>query len=169
MARVIGEKMKNHKSATSFNEILQKHKYEYLYETGKTLTTIKELAIWAIATGRWEPPRDLAIRKCREDYARALREEYIKDSDGQPVRVNQAARKKVDERQTTFWGDIRSIPRSHMESASTQRREQIVGECRQLDRDERFFNEHHPDEKPLQTYFDFTDDVQEGRFSGILE
>lgn len=153
----------------TFNETLQKHKNEYLLETGKVLATTRELAIWAMTTGRWEPPADLALRKCREDYARALREEYISDSHGQPVRVNQAARCRDKDGQTTFWGDIRQIPRKHMEAASTQRREQIVGECRQLDRDERYYNEQHPSEPPLQSQFDFMDDVLEGRYSGRLE
>jgi hypothetical protein len=153
----------------TFNQTLQKHKDEYFRETGKVLATTRELAMWAMATDRWEAPPDLALRKCREDYARALREEYITDAYGQPVRVNQAARHKISDGQMTFWGDIRRIPRDHMEAASTQRREQIVGECRQLDRDERYYNEHHPNEPPLQTYFNFVDDVVEGHFSGALE
>jgi hypothetical protein len=155
--------------SANFIETLQKHKNEYLQETGKVLVTTRELAVWAMTTGRWEPPPDLALRKCREDYSHALHEEYIKDANGQPVRVNQAARQRDGDRQTTFWGDIRQIPRQHMEAASTQRREQIVGECRQLDRDERYYNERHPNEPPLQSYFDFMDDVIEGRFSGVLK
>lgn len=153
----------------NFNEKLQKHKYEYLRETGKVLVTTRELAVWAISTGRWEPPPDLALRKCREDYSRALHEEYIKDADGQPVHVNQAARQRIVDGQLTLWGDIRKIPRAHMQALSTQRREQIVGECRQLDRDERFYNGIHPDEPPIQSYFNFVDDVVEGRFSGDLK
>jgi hypothetical protein len=172
MARIrsIARKLPKYKrSSERFNETLQKHKDEYLRETQKVLVTTRELAVWAIATGRWEPPPDLALRKCREDYSRALHEEYIKDTDGQPVRVNQAARQREGDRQTTFWGDIRTIPRSHMEASSAQRREQIVGECRQLDRDERYYNGQHSDEPPLQSYFNFMDDVNEGRFSGALE
>ena len=166
----IARKTCRHKRVSdTFNETLQKHKNEYLRETGKVLTTTRELAVWAMTTGRWEPPPDLTLRKCREDYSRALREEYIADARGQPVRVNQAARQRDGDTQTTFWGDIRQVPRQHMEAASTQRREQIVGECRQLDRDERYYNEHHPDEPPLQSYFDFMDDVIEGRFSGVLK
>lgn len=169
MARITRKISGSARYSATFNEVLQKHKDEYFAETGKALTTTRELAVWAIKTGRWEPPPDLVIRKCREDYARALREEYITDSSGQPVRVNQAARRKIGESQGTFWGDIRTIPRKHMETASAQRREQIVGECRQLDRDERYYNEHHSDESPLQTYFNFVDDVYEGRFSGTMD
>lgn len=156
------------RTSATFNEVLQKHKDEYLKETGKVLATTRELALWALKTGRWEPPPDLMLRKCREDYARALREEYIHDANGQPVRVNQAARRSIGDEQATFWGDIRTIPRKHMEASSAQRREQIVGECRQLDRDERYYNDSHPEEIPLQTHFDFMDDVLEGRFSGVL-
>ena len=168
MVRIARKPNGNRRGSATFYETLQKHKDEYFHETGKTLATTRELAVWAIKTERWEPPPDLIIRKCREDYARALREEYITDSSGQPVRVNQAARRVVDNRQGTFWGDIRTIPRKHMEAASAQRREQIVGECRQLDRDERYYNDNHPDEVPLQMYFDFRDDVHEGRFSGVM-
>lgn len=172
MARMTGGTRNTHscnRVSQPFNERLQTHKNEYLQETGKNLVTTRELAVWAIATGRWEPPPDLALRKCREDYSRALHEEHIKDADGQPVHVNQAARHRIGGGQMTFWGDIRTIPRAHMEASSTQRREQIVGECRQLDRDERYYNGHHPDEPPLQSYFNFVDDVIEGRFSGVLE
>ncbi len=130
MARISGvpRKMSRRykRASETFNERLQKHKYEYLQETGKVLVTTRELAVWAISTERWEPPPDLALRKCREDYSRALHEEYIKDADGQPVHVNQAARQRIVDGQMTLWGDIRKIPRSHMETSSTQRREQIV-------------------------------------------
>ena len=169
MARLKSHAKMMSKSAcrsTYFNEMLQQHKYEYLQETGQSLATTMELAVWAIRTGRWEPPRDLALRKCREDYAKALREEYVRGADGLPVRVNQAARRTVGDKQITFWADIRTAPRDHVDAARQQRREQIVGECRQLDRDERFYNGLHPDESPMQTEFDFRDAVVEGRFSG---
>jgi hypothetical protein len=53
-----------------------------------------------------------------------------------------------------------------MNVAFRQRREQIVGDCRQLNRDISYYNSAHPEGKPIQTTFDFRDDVAEGEFSG---
>ena len=66
----------------SHNEALQHYADEYFSETGKQTATAKEIAVWAIRTGKWEPPSDLLIRQCREEFAKALREQYIKDKQG---------------------------------------------------------------------------------------
>lgn len=54
-----------------------------------------------------------------------------------------------------------------MEIAFQQRRQQIVGDCRQLKRDVDYFNEAHPIEPPIQMMFDFTEDVDEGEFTYV--
>lgn len=160
--------MASHDTATTYMEVLQHYVEEYFGETGKVRATAKELAMWAIQTGRWYPPPDLVMRKCREDFAKAMREEYIKDDYGRPVRAKHAARLIEGDHQTTFWADIRlpTTTRSHMQIAFQQRREQIVGECRQLSRDVEYYNGHHPDSESIQLYFDFRDDIEEGDFSG---
>jgi hypothetical protein len=150
----------------TYHEELQRYKNEYFSETGKTTATTRELAAWALATGRWTAPRDLLLSKCREDFAAALREEQIKNDHGQPVRVNQVARVVREGVQQYLWGDIRRISRKHMQSAVQVKREQMVGECRQIDRDCGFWNARHLDEKPVQCVFDFRDDVEEGKYSG---
>lgn len=150
----------------TYNEELQRYKYEYFAETGKTTATTRELAAWAISSGRWTAPRDLLTQKCREDFAVALREEQIKNDQGKSVRVNQVARIVQEGTQQYLWGDIRKIPRKHMDSAVGVKREQIVGECRQIDRDCEFWNSLNPTEQPVQCVFDFRDDVEEGRHSG---
>ena len=144
-------------------EALQSHIDEFVVETGNDEFSTAELAEWAILTDRWEPPSDLVTKKCRQDYSRALREQYIKDAEGQPVRQRHVLRSKE---QTYIWADIRRAKRSHIETSFRQRREQIVGECRQLDRDRRYWNKNNETELPIQLVFDFTDDVQEGLFSG---
>jgi hypothetical protein len=168
MPRLKTHKNKQPSLAISFNEKLQKYKDEYVKETEQERYTTIDLARWAMSTGRWEPPPDLALRKCREDFANALRTEYIEGDDGLPVRVNHAVRECHGDRQRTFWSDIDKMPRDELGRSNTQKREQIVGECRQIDRDERYFNSHHPDEDPLAMLFDFTDDVIEGRYSGKM-
>jgi hypothetical protein len=55
------------------------------------------------------------------------------------------------------------VHRSHMEKAFTQRREQVIGDCLQLQNDVDAYNAMNPGEKPIQLVLDFTDDVAEKR------
>lgn len=150
-------------------EQLQKLADRYYAETGQETATASEIAKWAIREGHWSPPRDLVHRQCREDFASAMREQYIRNDDGLPVRAKHVARMPRGEAQTHLWADIHTAPRAFMEIAFSQRREQIVGDCRQLDRDVAYFNSRHPGEGSIQLEFDFTEDVAEGRFSEILK
>ncbi|MEQ1827981.1 MAG: hypothetical protein ABL921_18620 [Pirellula sp.] len=151
--------------ASSYVESIQKMTKEYFEITGNAKATTREIATWALQNNRWEPPSDLIIQCCRDDIARAMREEYITGPDGKPVRAKHAARVSEGDTQTTFWADIRTAPRRHMEIAFHQRREQIVGECRQLNRDAEYYNKNRQDVPPIQIYFDFNDDVEEGKFA----
>ena len=148
---------------TSYIEHLQDIANEFFEETGEGTVSTHDIANWAMSTGRWEPPNGLISRKCREDFARALRQEYIHDGNNRPIRVKHAARIRRDGQQLTLWADIRQAPRSHMEVAFQQRREQVVGDCCQLDADITYYNSIHDDDKPIQMVFDFTDDVEEAR------
>ena len=152
--------------STSYVEQLQKLADLYFAETGQETATAKEIAQWALIAGHWSPPPDLVLRKCREDFANAMREQYVKNDDGKPVRAKHVARYSKGDVQQHFWADIHTAPRSFMERAFNQRREQIVGDCRQLDRDVEYYNGKHPTELPIQQEFDFRDDVEEGKFSG---
>ena len=149
--------------AKTYNEAMQELADEYLRESGKTEATTREFALWAITTRRWEPPPDMLIRKCKDDFADALREQYIPDDDG-PVRAKHAARRVIAGKQLFLWADIRNTTRKHIAAAFKMRREQVVGECRQMDRDKNYWNKKNPDQEPIQLNFDFTDDVEEGRF-----
>lgn len=156
-------------SATTYTEFMQGLYQDYFLETGAERATTSELAVWAIRSGRWDPPHDLVLRKCREDFSRALREEYIKDEHGRPVRAKHAARERSGDEQKTFWADIRTADHRHMQVAFAQRREQIVGDCRQLNRDVDFYNSHRqPGNQKIQMYFDFRDDVEEGDFPDTM-
>ena len=92
-----------------------------------------------------------------------MREEYITHPQGRRVRAKHAARFMQGEKQITFWGDIRTASREHMDVAFKQRREQIVGDCRQLKTDVDSYNENENDAGPIQMIFDFTLDLEELR------
>lgn len=149
----------------TYHESLQAIAKEYSDSTGHDSYTTRDLAVWAIHSGKWDAPPDLLIQKCQEDFSSALRDEYITDLRGRPVRSKHAARMRANGRQGTFWADIRTASRKHMEVAFQQRREQVVGDCRQLKRDVDFFNSTHPNDDPIQTVFNFEDDIEEGEYS----
>jgi hypothetical protein len=150
----------------SYSEALQKLSDRFTRETGKERFTIKELGVWAIRNRHWEPPQDLLLRMCCDDFSRALREEHFTDQAGLPVRTNHVARVKRGEEQLHLWADMRVATHEHMETSFAQRRKHIVGECRQLKRDNNFYQALYPDRPQIQILFDFRDDVEEGQFAG---
>lgn len=122
----------------------------------------KEIAVWAIGQKLYHPRPETVVAQAAEDFARAMREEIITDPQGRPVRAKHVARVRGrNGRQLSIWGDIRTADRRHMEMAFQQRRQQIVGDCRQLKRDADSFNENRNREQPIQLIFDFTDDLAE--------
>jgi len=122
----------------------------------------KAIADWAIRTGKWELPASAMRRRCAEDIAAAMREEYTTDQKGRRVRLLHPASVKNDEgEQLVLWDDIRTAPRAHMEVSFQQRRQGIVGDCRQFKIDVDSYNDAHSDAEPIQIVFDFTMDLAE--------
>ena len=154
---------------SSYYEKLQRLADRYLSESGQEVATASEIAVWAIQSQEWEAPRDLILRACREDFAKALREQYIADENGNPVRAKHSARIRKNGEQQYLWADIRRPPKRHMQIAFQQRREQIVGDCRQLKRDVDYYNGLNPGDAAIQLVFDFTEDVEEGQYSSAFQ
>ena len=90
-----------------------------------------------------------------------MREEYITDPQGRRIRAKHAAKRERDGRQGVFWEDMRTASHEHMEVAFQQRRQQIVGDCRQLKADLDSYNENYNLGESLQMVFDFTNDLAE--------
>ena len=123
--------------------------------------TAKQIAAWAVHKGEWNPPRGTAITLCAREISRAMREETYRDPQGRIVRIKHAARVTCGEEQLTLWDDIRTADRGHMTIAFQQRRNQIVGECRQLKSDVDSFNENANTGELIQLVLDFTYDIEE--------
>jgi len=141
----------------NYNEQLQKLVSKYI-EAGETWpATSHELATWALNNRLWAPKKSEVISICAEHLARAMREEYIIDPQGRKVRAKHAARIE----QAVLWDDIRTASREHMHVAFQQRRQQIVGDCKQLKLDVDSFNENKNEGKEIQLILDFTLDVAE--------
>jgi len=125
-------------------------------------TSAKAIADWAILNKRWELPAAAIRRRCAEDVAAAMREEYTTDAKGRRVRLlHPAAVKSGTGEQLVLWDDIRTAPRAHMEISFQQRRQGIVGDCRQFKIDVDSYNDAHTDVEPIQIVFDFTMDLAE--------
>lgn len=145
----------------TYKEQLQNIVSEYRSAGQPWPATAHEMAVWAIESGRWHPQRSAMLRKCAEEISDAMREEYITDEQGRRVRSKHVARYGEGPSQVPLWADIRTATREHMEIAFQQRRQQILGDCRQLKTDVDSYNDNYNDGEALQMVFDFTDDLAE--------
>ena len=144
---------------SSLNEQLQRIVNRYIEAGEEWPATSHQIAAYAISTHLWEAQGATVLDLCAEQLARAMREEYIRDPQGRVVRAKHAAR--VAGQQTVLWADIGTASREHMAIAFQQRRQQIVGDCRQLKADTDSYNENNNTGKPIQMVIDFTDDLAE--------
>lgn len=120
-----------------------------------------DIARWAIKNGRWVSGAHAMVKLCARDLARAMRDEYYTDAKGRRVRNKHAARFALGEDQSeTLWGDIETAPPLFMEMAFKQRRQQIVGDCKQLKTDVESYNDYRKDATPIRMLWDFTDEIE---------
>ena len=120
--------------------------------------TMRDVAEWAIRTGRWVPHPSAIVSQCAEELSSAMRDEYVRDNQGRKIRTKHAA---TGPDQTVLWDDIRTAPYEHMRRAFQQRRKQILGDCTQLKNDVDSYNENRLPLVPIQVVFDFTIDLEE--------
>lgn len=123
-----------------------------------------EIAAWAMENKLWRPHPVDQRKQLAEELSRAMRDDYFTDPQGRRVRVNHAAHVDVNGEQQVLWADMRdksSTNRQHIEIAFQQRRQQVVGDCRQLKTDIDSYNENYNPSIPIQTSFNFEDDLAE--------
>ena len=144
-------------SGPTFTEQLQDIVRQYQDAGEEWPASTRQISAWGIRMKLWKPHPDSMVSQLAEQLSRAMREEYIVDSQGRTVRAKHAARFN----QTVLWADIRTAPREHMEIAFQQRRQQIVGDCRQLKTDVDSYNDNANLVRQIRMIFDFTDDLAE--------
>jgi hypothetical protein len=153
-------------------ELHQGLRRQYLAETGKSgPVTTTEVVRWAVSRGwlRLPEPMD-PITRLAEDVSRSWRQEIRHDNKtGRPYRVNHAVTETHGGKQQTLWTDIDEAPREFMQKAFIQRRDQIIGDCYHLALDADHYNALHSDEERIQIPFDFTEDVDERKYSDGAE
>lgn len=134
---------------------------DYVTETGETVVDMRMVAAWAIRNKRWDQPPADKIKRLSRDLSDAARQEYIVDESGEPVRRRHAWKEKQGEQQLTFWVDIEDATPHQMRMCSQQRRNGIIADCIQLDRDVGYYNRNYNPGDPIPLGFDFTQDVIE--------
>lgn len=150
---------------SNYPELMQRFVAEYRASGETWPATARQIARWLIRTGRWDRSGESLVKMCARDVAEAMREEHYTDPQGRRVRTKHAAKFPAADGQTTLWDDIRTTERPFMERAFKGRRDQIVGDCVQLDVDVSSFNENSCPDDPIPMLFDFQDDVAEARSS----
>ena len=134
----------------------------YLAQGGTEPIDLNELAQFAINNRHWNQPGSKLLQLCKREFARAFREQYHTDPQGRAVRTFHAAKTKNESgQQMVFWADVRIASHDHMAAAFQQRRNQIVGDCRQLKTDVDSYNDNNTERKLIQMVFDFTEDLVE--------
>lgn len=142
-------------------EMLQEIVRKYQAANQPWPATTRDMAHWAISNQLWKPKPSAIVDQCADQLSRAMREEYITDSNGRRVRAKHAATVTKGGEQLVLWADIRTAAHPHMQMAFQQRRHQIVGDCRQLKTDVDSYNDTRLPEQPIQMIFDFTHDLEE--------
>ncbi len=134
---------------------------QYRAEVSGEPADLRTVGAWAFSKRLWAPrPVDIQAQFARE-MADALREEYRTDKKGRRYRANLAVTTSKDGKQGSFWGDVDTAPRPHVEKSIQQRRRGIVADCFQLRIDVDHYNDAHKDEPQIQLVLDFKDDVEE--------
>ena len=145
----------------TYSKQMQKIVQDYRGSKQPWPASAKEMADWAILSGRWVMPAAAIRRRCADDIASAMREEYYTDKKNRRVRLLHPAPLVSKGEQIMLWDDIRTASRPHMELSFNNRRRGIVGDCRQFKTDVDSYNDAHDKDEPIQVVFDFTMDLAE--------
>jgi hypothetical protein len=121
---------------------------------------LHEVYRFAKANDLWEEPKDLAEKMFIKEVAKDLREEYIDTDDGSRVRKYHAVI-KGEGAQRTLWANIFTAPKQHLEEGFGQRRQQSLGDTRQLKADMDFVNKKRFKKDPIAMSFNFDEDLAE--------
>jgi|SRR5215213_2626020 len=119
----------------SYSQQMRNLYHEFCETTGKLTASTREMARWAITTGKWQRHEEAALNQCAEDFADALREHYETDPKGRRVRMSHAVRIKKGTRFVTLWGDMRKVAHDFVVTALRQRRNGMVGDAFQIKQD----------------------------------
>ncbi len=143
---------------------------QYQKEVSADPTDLRDIGAWARSKRLWAPrPVDIDASFARE-MAEVLREQVRIDKDGRKYRAFIPARERGKDGLPLFkWADIDVAPRSHVEKGVQWERRQIANDCFALAMKIEHYTATHPDEDPLQTSFNFEEDIEEMKIARGLD
>lgn len=144
------------------NEKLQAIWHLYETEHGHKPSRMSDAVGWAITRNLLREPPPVSGQKVLERrMSRAVAQEYDTYR-GRRYRVNHAVRTAGGGQQHTLWGIMGYVEPDYLLRAFGQRREQIVGECVQLNTDVAVCKDMYPEHaEQFELRLDFSDDVAE--------
>jgi hypothetical protein len=156
--------MARSRSGNSYTDQLMRVIREYREAGLRWPASKSEIALWGYRQGKLKPHPSAIVKQFAEDIGRAMREEMVTDPQGRRVRAKHVAPYESCGETEYLWDDMRNESldtRRHMMRAFQHRRQQIVGDCKQLKCDVESYNENWNGGEPIQTSFDFTRDLLE--------
>ena len=146
---------------SSFNEQMLHIVDEYRAAGLPWPFTARQMAAFALERKLYEPHQGRLLSIVADEFSRVMREQYIKDPQGRSVRAKHVARLVVEGEQKRLWDSIETAEPEFMQTALQQRRQQIVGDCKQLKTDTDSYNENWNWSADIQMSCNFTADVEE--------
>jgi hypothetical protein len=157
MRKLVLKKSKCERLQEIFNEYLKVHRVESAH--------LMDVAAWAQKKGYMELSHTDTVRQFARELAQAARMEVYEDPQGRKVRKKHAVHQVVEENgkriNQYLWADIEDATPDHMKLSLQQRRQYIVGDCKQLKTDMDSFNQNNKYGAQLLLSLDFTEDVAE--------
>lgn len=152
------------RTGNTYTEQLLRVVKEYREAGQRWPATKTDIAAWGYKNGKLKVHPSAIVKQFAEEIGRVMREEFITDPQGRRVRAMHAAPVDMNGKTEYFWDDMRNESpgtRQHMRRAFQHRRQQIVGDCKQLKSDIDSYNQNWNQAAPIQTSFDFTHDLEE--------
>lgn len=137
---------------------------EYEAEFGGTAEDLNAVAQWAYAQGKWKPRKRDPAKELARDLARASRQDYITDEQGEPVRRRHSYPVSRGEVQLMLWVKIENATPEKMKLSLQGRRNGALMDVLQADRDRQYYNKHYNPGDPIQISWNFDTDVEERQF-----
>jgi hypothetical protein len=134
---------------------------QYVEATGDSEPDLYEVARWASNNGLLDIPPIDVIRVMARALARACRQDYIEDENGEPVRHRHAVKEKRGDKQLTLWPKMENMTPEKMRVSLQSRRNGTLQDALQIERDKRYFNSHHNPGDPIEMDFNLNPDIEE--------
>lgn len=146
----MNSKPKRPRALSQYNRQLVQIIDKYSEETGYKTVDLSAVAVWARAKGLLDLPPVDVNKILAKALARASREEYIEDENGEPVRRRHAYKVSGGDKQQRFWFKMEDGTPEQMKMSGQQRRKGVVDDVQQVVRDLTFYNKHYNPGEPIE-------------------